>query len=118
MALGFELLADPEHRSKTVTAARIPDGLDWKAINGEIKRRGVVLAGGQGQLAGRIFRVGHLGSVTVEEILGAIATIEAVLIDAGRPVEPGSGVAAAQRAALAVYAGTGPDEATVAAGRA
>ncbi len=101
VALGFELLADPAHRSKTVTAARIPSGLDWKAMNAEIMARGVVLAGGQGQLAGKIFRVGHLGSVTVEEILGAIATIEAVAVAAGRPIEPGAAVAAAQRAALA-----------------
>ena len=58
--------------SKTVTAAIVPDDLDWKAFNGEVKRRGVVLAGGQGKLTGKIFRLGHLGSVTLEEILGAI----------------------------------------------
>ena len=100
-ALGFELLADPAHRSKTVTAARIPDGLDWKALNREIKRRGLILAGGQGKLTGKIFRVGHLGSVTVDEILGAMATIEAASLATGRPVDPGVGVAAAQRAAIA-----------------
>ena len=55
-----------------MTAAHVPDGLDWKAFNGEVKRRGVVLAGGQGKLTGKIFRLGHLGSVTLEEILGAI----------------------------------------------
>ncbi len=101
-ALGFGLFADPSVRSKTVTAAWIPDGLDWKAFNGEVKRRGVVLAGGQGKLAGRIFRVGHLGSVTVDEILGAIATLEGVSVDLGRAVEVGAGVAAAQVAALEV----------------
>ena len=69
--------------SRTVTAARLPDGLDWKAFNGELKRRGLVLAGGQGKLAGKIFRLGHLGSVTVEEILGAISVLEIASIDAG-----------------------------------
>ena len=59
-------------RRKTVTAALVPDGLDWKAFNSELKRRGLVLAGGQGKLTGKIFRLGHLGSVTLEEILGAI----------------------------------------------
>jgi aspartate aminotransferase-like enzyme len=103
-ALGFDLFADPADRSTTVTAAWIPDGLDWKAFNGEVKRRAVVLAGGQGKLAGRIFRVGHLGSVTVDEILGAIATLEAVSIEVGRPVQAGAGVAAAQVAALASLA--------------
>jgi aspartate aminotransferase-like enzyme len=99
-ALGFSLFADPANRSKTVTAAWIPDGLDWKPFNAELKRRGLVLAGGQGKLAGRIFRLGHLGSVTVDEILGAIATLEAVSVAFGRDVTPGTAVAAAQRAAL------------------
>jgi aspartate aminotransferase-like enzyme len=100
-ALGFELFADPRHASRTVTAAHVPDALDWKAFNGEVKRRGVVLAGGQGKLTGKIFRLGHLGSVTVEEILGAFSTLEIVSLQQGRPVEPGAAVAAAQRAALA-----------------
>ena len=104
-ALGFQLFADPANRSKTVTAALIPDGLDWKTFNSEITRRGVVLAGGQGKLAGKVFRVGHLGSVIVDEILGAIATLEAASVALGRPVEIGAGVAAAQRAALRLEAG-------------
>ena len=99
-ALGFELLADQRHASKTVTAALVPDDLDWKAFNTELKRRGLVLAGGQGKLTGKIFRLGHLGSVTLDEILGAISTLEIVSIGQGRPVEPGIAVAAAQRAAL------------------
>jgi len=103
-ALGFALFADPADRSTTVTAAWIPEGLDWKAFNGEVKRRGVVLAGGQGKLTGRIFRVGHLGSVTVDEILGAIATLEAASLLTGRPVQAGTAVAAAQVAALAAGA--------------
>jgi aspartate aminotransferase-like enzyme len=99
-ALGFDLFADRRFASRTVTAALVPDDLDWKAFNGEVKRRGVVLAGGQGKLTGRIFRLGHLGSVTVEEILGAIGTLEAASIAFERPVTPGAAVAAAQAAAL------------------
>jgi aspartate aminotransferase-like enzyme len=98
-ALGFQLFADPSVRSKTVTAAWIPDGLDWKAFNSQVKRRGVVLAGGQGKLTGRIFRVGHLGSVTLDEILDALATLEAVSLEWGRPVDAGAAMAAAERAA-------------------
>jgi aspartate aminotransferase-like enzyme len=102
VALGFELLADQRYASRTVTAAHVPDGLDWKPFNAEVKRHGLVLAGGQGKLAGKIFRLGHLGSVTLDEILGAISTLEIVSIGQGRPVEPGAAVAAAQRAALEV----------------
>jgi aspartate aminotransferase-like enzyme len=110
--LGFDLFADPEHASKTVTCVRIPDGTDWKQVNAEVKRRGVVLAGGQGKLAGQVFRVGHLGSVTVEEILGAIGVLEAVLIERGAAVEPGAAVAAAQAAALAARGVARPVAAT------
>jgi aspartate aminotransferase-like enzyme len=102
-ALGFTLFAEPANYSRTVTSVHVPDDLDWKAFNGEVKRRGVVLAGGQGKLTGKIFRLGHLGSVTVEEILGAIGTLEHVSLIQGRDVTPGAAVAAAQRAALASY---------------
>ena len=49
---------------------------------------------------GKIFRLGHLGSVTLEEILGAMSVLEIASIGAGRPVRPGAAVAAAQVAAL------------------
>jgi aspartate aminotransferase-like enzyme len=105
-ALGFELFADPAHASKTVTAANLPEGHDWKTFNGAIKSHGVVLAGGQGKLSGKIFRLGHLGSVTVDEILGVIAVLERVALEQGRRIEPGKAVAAAQAAALAVQLGS------------
>ena len=99
-ALGFELFADRRFASRTVTAVRIGEGMDWKPFNAELKRRGLVLAGGQGKLTGQIFRLGHLGSVTVEEIVGAVGTLEAASLALGRDVTPGEGVAAAQAAAL------------------
>jgi aspartate aminotransferase-like enzyme len=99
-ALGFELLAADEVASRTVTAAVIPEDLDWKAVNSDLKARGVVIAGGQGHLTGKVIRVGHLGSVTLEEILGVIGTLEEVLPLHGRRIEPGTALAAAQRAAV------------------
>ena len=114
-ALGFQLFADPAVASRTVTAALVPDGLDWKAFNGEVKRRGVVLAGGQGKLTGKIFRLGHLGSVTLEEILGALSTLEMASIVTGRAVVPGSSVAAAQVAALESWGLTSAGRATAGA---
>jgi aspartate aminotransferase-like enzyme len=111
-ALGFELFADPRHASRTVTCVRIAEGTDWKAVNAEVKRRGVILASGQGKLAGQVFRLGHLGSVTVEEILGAIAVLEAVLLEQGAALEPGAAVGAAQAAALATRGIAAPAPAT------
>jgi len=115
-ALGFELFADPAVASRTVTAAWIPDGLDWKAFNGEVKRRGVVLAGGQGKLTGKIFRLGHLGSVTLEEILGAVSTLELASLSVGRDVRPGTAVAAAQAAVVEAMGLGAPATAAAGAG--
>jgi aspartate aminotransferase-like enzyme len=97
-ALGFELLAEDAVASKTVTAAWIPETLDWKSFNGALKRNGLVLAGGQGKLKGRIFRLGHLGSVTTDDILAAIGVLEQAAIEHGLDVRPGAAVAAAQQA--------------------
>jgi aspartate aminotransferase-like enzyme len=107
-ALGFELFADPRHASRTVTAAIVPDDLDWKSFNGELERRGLVLAGGQGKLTGKIFRLGHLGSVTLEEILGAMSVLEFASIGAGRAVRPGAAVGAAQVGALESFGVVSP----------
>lgn len=99
-ALGFELFAEPAHRSQTVTAAHIPEGLDWKAFNAELRARGAIVAGGQGKLTGKVFRVGHLGSVTVDDILGLMATLEEASLQFGRDIVAGRAVAEAERAAV------------------
>jgi aspartate aminotransferase-like enzyme len=62
---------------------------------GRSRPTSVVLAGGQGKLTGKIFRLGHLGSVTVEEILGTIAVLETVSLEQGRRITPGAAVGAA-----------------------
>jgi aspartate aminotransferase-like enzyme len=99
-ALGFELFAEQAHASQTVTCAWLPEDLDWKTFNGQLKKRKLVVAGGQGKLSGKVFRIGHLGTVTLDEILGCIGVIEESLLAMGRPVTPGAGLAAAQRAGL------------------
>ena len=99
-ALGFKLLADSAFASDTVTGAWIPEDLDWKAFNGKLRKLGLIVAGGQGNLKVKIFRIGHLGHVTVPAILNAMAVLEQTLIELGRPVTPGAAVEAAQVAAL------------------
>ena len=105
-ALDFAMVADEDVASRTVTAAWLPDGVEWKPFNGLIKGHGVVLAGGQGKLTGKIFRVGHLGSVTIGEVLDVISVLERVSVETGRPIEPGHAVGAAEAAALAVQTGS------------
>ena len=75
-ALGFHLFADPAHASNTVTSARLPEDVDWSALSKALRERGLVLAGGQGALTGKIFRIGHLGDVNVDDIVGALEVLE------------------------------------------
>jgi len=99
-ALGFAPFAEPDYASNTVTAALLPDGLAWSDLNAALKTRGLVLAGGQGKMVGHILRMGHLGFVTVDDVVVALSIIEAALIALGRPVEErGAALSAALRAA-------------------
>jgi len=105
-ALGFRLFADPRYASDTVTAVWLPDGIEWKAFDADLRSRGLIAAGGQGTLAGRIFRIGHLGDVTLPDILAVMEILEESFEAMGRPVERGSAVAAASRAADELLTGT------------
>ena len=77
-ALGLELFAhDERFASDTVTAVRWPDGVDGPAIARRARdEHGVILGGGQQALRGRIFRVGHLGHFTREDVVAALDVVE------------------------------------------
>jgi len=78
--MGLELFADPSFASDTVTAIKVPQGVEWKALSGHIREQhDVVLAGGQGSLSGKIFRIGHLGWVTDDEIDQVAESIKSAL---------------------------------------
>src|SRR5579885_1586705 len=82
--LGLELLADPAFASNTVTAIRIPQGIEVKALRKALREQDhVVIAGGQEQLEGKIVRVGHLGYVHQPEINAAMDALERQLVALG-----------------------------------
>ncbi len=91
-ALGLDLLAHPDHRSDTVTAIEMPDGVTDDALRGGLKQMGIQVAGGQAHLGGEIFRIGHMGQVDVKDIAGFFANLEILLDDLG--VKTGHGDAA------------------------
>ena len=79
-ALGLELLADERFASNTVTALKVPDGMDAATLRRRLRdEHGVVLAGGQGALSGSIVRIGHLGLVTEQDIDEALAALAETL---------------------------------------
>ena len=61
---------------------------------------GITLAGGQGQIKGKIFRIGHLGYADTFDVIIAISAVEMALYELGYPVELGAGVKAAEKELL------------------
>ena len=83
-SLGLSLFAQESHASNTVTAIKAPDGLEVKKMLQILRdEHQVILAGGQQELAGKIFRIGHLGWVTENDIGAVISALKVVLPQAG-----------------------------------
>ena len=95
-ALGLRLVA--ARPADGMTAVYFPERLDGKLFLSRLQTRfGVKLAGGQGPLKGRIFRIAHMGLVDELDILATLAALELVLAEMGQDVKLGTGVAAASR---------------------
>src|SRR5437773_1533296 len=84
-ALGLELLCQEErYASDTVTAIKCPEGIEVSALRNALEDDyNVVLAGGQGKLQGKIFRIGHLGLVEEEDIRETLQALEQTLAKLG-----------------------------------
>lgn len=97
-AWGLELCAaSPAEYSDTVSAIRTPDGFNaTDIVTHAAEKYGVAFGVGLGEVAGKVFRIGHLGSLTDVMALSGIATAEMCMVDLGLNIQLGSGVAAAQ----------------------
>ncbi len=83
--LGLELFPkDEKYASDTVTAVKVPEGVELSALRGKLRTdRQVVVAGGQGSLSGKIFRVGHMGHITDEDVDDVMTSLKSVLPEVG-----------------------------------
>jgi alanine-glyoxylate transaminase/serine-glyoxylate transaminase/serine-pyruvate transaminase len=97
-AWGLELCARaPKWNSDTVSAIMVPSGINAaEIIDIAYRRYNLALGAGLARMAGRLFRIGHLGDLNELMLLGGIAGAEMAMRDVGVKVTPGSGVAAAQ----------------------
>jgi alanine-glyoxylate transaminase / serine-glyoxylate transaminase / serine-pyruvate transaminase len=87
----------PQWYSDTVSAIMLPDNVNGAdLIAHAFKRYNLALGAGLAKVAGKLYRIGHLGDLNELMLLGAIAGAEMTMLDKGVKVEPGSGVAAAQ----------------------
>jgi serine---pyruvate transaminase len=104
-AMGLELFSPDDDRSAVVTAIRSPAGIDSAELVLALRDRyGVTIAGGQGDLKGKIFRIGHIGWYDVFDVATALGAVELALGDLGADVERGVAVTRA----LEVFAAPAP----------
>ncbi|MBQ45857.1 MAG: serine--glyoxylate aminotransferase [Porticoccaceae bacterium] len=86
----------PKWHSDTVTAILVPEKYDANdVINAAYHNYGVSLGGGLGKVAGKVFRIGHLGWLNETMVLRALGGVEMAMRDVGIPFQAGSGVGAA-----------------------
>jgi serine---pyruvate transaminase len=98
-AMGLELSSPDDDSSAVVTAARAPEGVDSDELVLLLRdRHGVTLAPGQGELKGKIFRIGHIGYYDVFDITTALAAVELALVELGAEVSRGVAVSRALEA--------------------
>ncbi|MEG6617114.1 alanine--glyoxylate aminotransferase family protein [Peptococcaceae bacterium 1198_IL3148] len=97
MGLGLELLPALEYASDTVTAVQCPMTVDVNKLRKVLlEKYRVMIAGGQGELKGKIFRIAHMGYATKADVLLTIGALEMALNECGYKAELGAGVREAQ----------------------
>lgn len=103
----------PKWYSDTVSAIMVPEGINGaEVIARAFKRYNLSLGAGLSKVAGKLFRIGHLGDLNELMVLAALAGSELAMLDVGIKIEPGSGVAAAQ----AYWRANAPTSATASQG--
>ena len=95
-ALGLELFADGDS-GNVLTSIKIPEGVTFDAGIKKLRdETGVTIAGGQDELKGKIFRIGHMGYVNDFDIVLAMSAVEKILNENGCNVELGKGISKVQ----------------------
>ena len=99
-AIDVELYPDPRFASNTVTATRYPGGIDDGKFRKVLREQyHVILAGGQSQLKGKIFRIGHMGICSFPDLAACFTGVEGTLAAMGHKFERGAGAAEIARRA-------------------
>jgi aspartate aminotransferase-like enzyme len=114
-ALNLGIFGDERYASPCVTAFRMPTRVDPRNLIRILRDDyDTVIAGGQGRIEGQVARVGHMGFVTLQDMVAFFSALEPALKDLNQPVEPGQAISAVLRA----YAETSAPPARTARGAA
>lgn len=91
-SLGFIILAEESCRAVTLSNLIYPEGIDDAQFRGVLAEEGMMVAGGLGAYAGKMFRLGHMGNIDTHDLVSVISVIERALKRVGHHVELGKGV--------------------------
>ncbi len=94
--MNLNLLPPEEVASNTLTAIMAPVGVRADDIRKGVKENGYAFAGGQEHLKGKVFRIGHIGNLTEEDLVSVLGVLEKVLGEMGHDFDANSGVKAAE----------------------
>ena len=94
--LGFSSFTEEPFLADTLSVVNYPEGIEDKAFRNLYFENGVVVAGGLGETTGRVFRMGHMGNISVSQVYFALEALEKTLSSLGYEFEPGSGLKAAE----------------------
>jgi len=94
--LGFKILPAKEIRANTISTVVYPQGIEDLSFRERLYENGVLVSAGKGVLAGKLFRLGHMGNITENEVVATMSIIEKTLSEFNYNFELGSGIGAAE----------------------
>jgi len=100
-ALGFSSFTLAENLSDTLSVMRYPAGVEDAAFRSTLAEKGVIVASGLGEVAGKVFRMGHMGNLSFSQVEFAVTALEDTLTALGYPYKALAGLTAAKKALFA-----------------
>ncbi len=94
--LGFSFFTQEPFLADTLSVVKYPEGVEDKPFRSTYYENGIVVAGGLGETAGKVFRMGHMGNLSVSQVYFALDALERTLFTLGYKFEEGSGLQAAK----------------------
>jgi alanine-glyoxylate transaminase/serine-glyoxylate transaminase/serine-pyruvate transaminase len=94
--LGFSLFTQEPFLADTLSVVKYPEGVDDKFFRSTYYENGIVVAGGLGETAGKVFRMGHMGNLSVSQVYFALDALERTLSTLDYKFEAGAGLKAAK----------------------
>lgn len=94
--LRFKILPLKKIRANTMSAVLYPSGIEDLTFREKLYQNGVLVSAGKGVLTGKLFRLGHMGSITENEVVATMSIIEKTLSEFNYDFELGSGLGAAE----------------------